>query len=238
MSIYAEIQKLEPGEWIELFELDATIIGGDVLRFHGYTRVGAIWWQGEEYSPWPIQVEGFAKLSDGQQPTPTLKVGDIDGSITALCLFLQGLAGARLTRRQTLGKYLDAANFPEGNPEADPTAELPPSCGSSSSPKSSGPSNSSRSRCPARWTLATRSSPAARSLPTYAGGSAEAATVAPSAAIRAAPCSTATTTRWPIRRSTSAAADCRRARRGSAPIILCRSARFRRRTSSGHDDGT
>ena len=126
MSIYAEIQKLEPGEWIELFELDATIIGGDVLRFHGYTRVGAIWWQGEEYSPWPIQVEGFAKLSDGQQPTPTLKVGDIDGSITALCLFLQGLAGARLTRRQTLGKYLDAANFPEGNPEADSTAELPP----------------------------------------------------------------------------------------------------------------
>lgn len=126
MSIQAEIQKLEPGKWVELFELDATPIGGDILRFHGYTQVGPIWWQGNEYSPWPIQVSGFARVSDGQQPSPTLKVGDIDGSITALCIFLADLVGARLTRHQTLGKFLDAANFPDGNPEADPAEELPP----------------------------------------------------------------------------------------------------------------
>ncbi len=126
MSIQADVQKLEPGEWVEVFELDATAIGGDVLCFHGYTQVGSIWWQGKEYSPWSIQVEGFARTGDGQQPTPTLRVGNVDGSISALCLFLADMVGAQLTRRQTLGKYLDARNFPGGNADAAPGEELPP----------------------------------------------------------------------------------------------------------------
>ena len=36
--ITSEIQGLAPGELVQLFELDATQIGGDVLRFHGYAR--------------------------------------------------------------------------------------------------------------------------------------------------------------------------------------------------------
>ena len=126
MSIQADIQKLEPGKLVELFDLDATAIGGDILRFHGHAQVGPIWWKGNEYSPWPIQVEGFARTGEGQQPTPTLRVGNVDGSISALCLFLADLVGSRLTRRQTLGKFLDAVNFPAGNPEADADEELPP----------------------------------------------------------------------------------------------------------------
>ena len=51
--ITADIQGLEPGEKVELFELDATGIGGDYFRFHGY-QTGEIWWQGKEYSAWPI----------------------------------------------------------------------------------------------------------------------------------------------------------------------------------------
>lgn len=126
MSIASDIQKLEPGALVELFELDATMQGGDVLRFHAHTQVGSIWWQGNEYSPWPIQAEGFARTGQGQQPAPTLSVGNVDGSISALCLFLNDLSGARLTRRQTLGKYLDAVNFVDGNPTADPSEELAP----------------------------------------------------------------------------------------------------------------
>ena len=126
MSIASDIQKLEPGALVELFELDATVQGGDVLRFHAHTQAGPIWWQGNEYSPWPIQAHGFARTGDGQQPSPTLSVGNVDGSISALCLFLNVISGARLTRRQTLGKYLDAANFAGGNPNADPDEELPP----------------------------------------------------------------------------------------------------------------
>jgi lambda family phage minor tail protein L len=124
--ITADIQGLEPGAKVELFELDATMItGGSLLRFHGYQQAGTIWWQGVEYTPWPIHAEGFAKTSEGQQPTPKLSAGNVDGSISALCITLDDLVGAKLTRHRTLGQYLDAANFDGGNASADPTQEFP-----------------------------------------------------------------------------------------------------------------
>lgn len=111
--ITADIQGLEPGARVELFELDATAIaGGGLLRFHGYQQAGTIWWQGVEYTAWPIKAEGFAKTSEGQQPTPKLSVGNVDGSISSLCILLDDLVGAKLTRHVTLGQYLDEANFP------------------------------------------------------------------------------------------------------------------------------
>lgn len=125
-KINYDIQTLEPGALIELFELDATGIGGDILRFHGHTQVGPIWWQGHEYQGWPIQAEGFARVGDAQQPTPTLTVGNVNGAISALCLALADMVGAKLSRMRTLGKYLDAANFSGGNPSADPDEQLPP----------------------------------------------------------------------------------------------------------------
>lgn len=77
MPITADIQKLEPGALVELFELDASEIGGAVQRFHGYMQVGAIHWQGKQYDPWSIQAEGFEQVGEGQQPSPTLRVGNI-----------------------------------------------------------------------------------------------------------------------------------------------------------------
>ena len=46
--------------------------------------------------------------------------------ISSLCVHLDDLVGARVVARRTLGRYLDAVNFPEGNPSADPREELPP----------------------------------------------------------------------------------------------------------------
>lgn len=43
-TIKGDIQQLEPGTLVELFEVDATAISGDVLRFHGYTQLGSMWW--------------------------------------------------------------------------------------------------------------------------------------------------------------------------------------------------
>lgn len=126
MTIAADIQELEPGARVELFELDASMItGGSLLRFHGYQQAGIITWQGKAYSAWPIEAEGFAKTSEGQQPTPKLSVGNVDGSISSLCILLDDMVGAKITRHITLGKYLDAVNFPGGNPSADPTQEFP-----------------------------------------------------------------------------------------------------------------
>jgi len=117
--ITADAQTLEPGGRVTVYELDASSFGADQLFFHQHLQSNVIWWQGQEYGAWPIEATGFARTGD-QPPTPRLKVGNIDGRITALCLLFDDLVGARLIRRQTLVKYLDAANFPEGNPTADP----------------------------------------------------------------------------------------------------------------------
>ncbi|WP_334037926.1 phage minor tail protein L [Burkholderia gladioli] len=126
MPITADAQLLEPGAEALLYTLDAEAIGGQVANFHGHMQAGVITWQGVEYAPWPIEADGFEATSSGTQPTPTLRVGNVDGSITALCLALDDLAGAVVTRRRTLVKYLDAVNFEEGNPAADPNEEFPP----------------------------------------------------------------------------------------------------------------
>lgn len=112
MSITSDIQQLEPGALIELFEVDCTAIGGDMLRFHGHLQSTSIWWQGNEYKPWPIQATGFEHTSDAQQPSPTLSVGNVNGTISALCVYLADMVGAKVRRHRTLTKYLDAVNFP------------------------------------------------------------------------------------------------------------------------------
>jgi len=122
--ITADAQQLEPGGRVTVYELDCTSFGADQLYFHQHLQTGVIWWQGQEYGAWPIEATGFERTSD-QPPNPRLRVSNIDGRIGALCLLFDDLAGARLIRRQTLVKYLDAANFPGGNPTADPGEHFP-----------------------------------------------------------------------------------------------------------------
>lgn len=126
-TITSEIQKLEPSAIIELFEMDATAFGGDLLRFHAGTnglRANLVW-QGNTYTAFPIQASGFDMSGNGQLPRPKLQVANVTGAITLLVLTYDDLLGAKITRKRTLAKYLDAVNFPGGtNPTADDTAEF------------------------------------------------------------------------------------------------------------------
>lgn len=141
MSLIKDIQLLQPGSEVLLFELDGSDWGADILRFHGHAiphspaelaaagvnadqlPAKSIWWQGNEYGAWPIQVEGIEANSDGTAVRPTISVGNVNGRITALCLAFDNLLEFKLTIRQTMRRYLDPVNFPGGNPDADPTEE-------------------------------------------------------------------------------------------------------------------
>ncbi|MGH8379246.1 phage minor tail protein L [Pseudomonas sp.] len=141
MSLISDIQTLAPGSEVLLFELDGSDFGADILRFHGHAiphspeelmaagvdadqlPAKPIWWQGNEYGAWPMQIEGIEANSDGTAVRPTLSVGNVNGRITALCLAFDNLLEFKLTIRQTLGRYLDAENFPSGSPDADPAEE-------------------------------------------------------------------------------------------------------------------
>lgn len=128
LKITSELQKLAPNAVIELYQLDTTNFGGIVYYFHAGTNglTQAVVWQGQEYVPYPIQVSGFEITAGGQIPRPKLVVSNVSGVITALVLAYQDLLGAKITRKRTMQKYLDAVNFAGGvNPDADPTAEFP-----------------------------------------------------------------------------------------------------------------
>lgn len=128
MTLKADIQKLAVGGMVEMFEVDLEPFGGTVLRFYaGVNFVGApLMWQSHTYNPWPVEAKGFAWES-GRPTRPQLIVANTEGVIGALCYQFQDFLHARVTRRKTLTKYLDASNFSGGvNPTADPTQEFPP----------------------------------------------------------------------------------------------------------------
>lgn len=127
-AITSEIQKLEPSAIVELFDIDSTSIGGSMLRVHAGTnglRANVVW-QGNTYTAFPMQATGFDFTGNGQLPRPKMVMSNVTGAITLLVLSYEDMLGAKVTRRRTLAKYLDAVNFTGGvNPTADPTAEFP-----------------------------------------------------------------------------------------------------------------
>lgn len=123
-----EIQSLEHSALIELFVIDSTKLGGGVSYFHaGVNNEGQpIVWQGIKYEPLPIESDGFDVSSQGVLPTPKLRAANVQGLFSAMAAELSGLVGAKVIRKRTFGRYLDAVNFKSGfNPEADPTHHYP-----------------------------------------------------------------------------------------------------------------
>jgi lambda family phage minor tail protein L len=133
-ALSAEFQLIAPSAIIELFELqlNTTQHGVDTLyRFHAGANSnanGEIVFDGESYMRLPIEATDFNWNGTGQLPRPKLSVSNLMGTITALLLSLpNGLEGAKVTRRRTQARYLDAVNFPGGvSPYTpDPLAEWP-----------------------------------------------------------------------------------------------------------------
>lgn len=121
MPITLDVQNPEVGELVELFELDATILGSQVFRFCSTVLSNQpVLWNSQSYAPVPVEAEGFERSSSGSLPRPKIRVFDAAGLLTAAIIEFGDLLGAKLTRHRTLRKYLD------GQAEADPTAMLPP----------------------------------------------------------------------------------------------------------------
>ncbi|HEM8210207.1 MULTISPECIES: phage minor tail protein L [Providencia] len=135
MNITSDVQKLEPGNRIQLVEIDGSEFDGPILRFHAYNlphteaeleaitddiRPKSIWWQGNEYAAWAYEIKGVAKNSDGSPTKPLLKVSNIDGLVSSLCLQFDDMVQAKVTIYETFSHYLDSRNYAEENPTANP----------------------------------------------------------------------------------------------------------------------
>tara|TARA_R100001443_G_C3325106_1_gene171028 strand:+ start:147 stop:701 length:555 start_codon:yes stop_codon:yes gene_type:complete len=117
----SELQKANPSAIIELFILELiTAIHGssNVYRFHSgrsQNNNASIVFAGQTYTALPIEASGF-EYNGKQLPRPKLSISNVLGTIsTILASLSMGLEGAKVTRRRTLLRYLDATNFPGGN---------------------------------------------------------------------------------------------------------------------------
>jgi lambda family phage minor tail protein L len=128
MGVRLDINQLAPLSIVEMFVLDTTPIGGaDIFYWHPGTTVAGtpIVWQGVTYQPFPTEASGFEVSSAGKLPRPTLRASNIGGALGVFVRSYDDMLGALVTRKRTLGKYLDAVNFSGGNPNADPDTHFP-----------------------------------------------------------------------------------------------------------------
>ena len=122
----SELQKINPSSIIELFtlELSSALHGSDTTyRFHAGSNdittggnPGDLIWDGDVYSKFPIQVDGFEyNAESGSLPRPTIVVANLLSSITSILIGVNNttagndLTGAKLTRIRTLVRYIDNA---------------------------------------------------------------------------------------------------------------------------------
>ena len=118
MSLQSVAQSFDPGPRVELFELDATGLGADmVLRWTPGPLDGIpVSFGGVSYAPVPVEAEGFEWSGKGSLPTPRLRVSNVTRAATGLVLAFDDLRGASVIRKVTFKRFLD------GQDEADGTA--------------------------------------------------------------------------------------------------------------------
>ena len=112
--ITADSQKLSPGNYIVLFQLDLRCFGGTVYYFTpSVYSTKVVRWRdinnppGQvDYTPWNIKAEGFEMSGQGTLPRPTLTIGNVNMALSSLVRQYQDLQGATLYRYRTLKHYL------------------------------------------------------------------------------------------------------------------------------------
>lgn len=114
-------QSLSPDAIIALFTLDATNVGGTILRFTASKETGGyVYFGGDSYIPIDISFEGLETSGVGAPPTPTVRISNTDGIVQSLLNTWGDLTGAMLYRRRTFARFLD------GHAEADSGAFFGP----------------------------------------------------------------------------------------------------------------
>ena len=118
-TIESAVQEFSPGNLVELYVVDLTVLGGGVTRWANAAHSDtAITFDGDIYTPIAIEVEGFEWNGRGAIPTPTIRIFPSDG-IKAAMLAYGDFIGGKLTRIKTFSRFLD------GQPDANPDERFP-----------------------------------------------------------------------------------------------------------------
>lgn len=114
MTIQQDLRKSAVGTVIELYILDLSPLGGEVMYLSPHANANtAIVFDGHEYIPMPIKGVNYEKSIAGAPPQPKLTVSNVTRLIQPYINAYQGLVGAKVTRFRTLDKYLDGGSSPD-----------------------------------------------------------------------------------------------------------------------------
>lgn len=112
-----ENQKLSTDPVVELFEFDASSLGGGVYRFYsGAVTDATLVWRANLFVPLPIEASGWEFSGKGSLPTPSIRVSNVHLLMSSIIQDVGDPLGATITRWVTYEKFLD------GESEADPNA--------------------------------------------------------------------------------------------------------------------
>ncbi len=121
-KIISDVNKLEPGDLIDLFELDMSTGTAPstepIFRWHSGINENyqEIVWQGNRYSSFPIEADGFEFSGKGAIPRPRLTVANITTLLSGVLSSYDDLVGSKVTRKRTFAKYLDPYCYIGGYP--------------------------------------------------------------------------------------------------------------------------
>ncbi len=113
-------QRLSGESLVSLYTIDATEIGAGVYRITNYTESDGspIRFGGLEFTPIPLQTEGWELISEGSMPRPVMRVSILSPVFNALIRGYDNGVGAVVMRQRTFARFLD------GHEDADSTAQF------------------------------------------------------------------------------------------------------------------
>ncbi len=111
-----ETQKLSTDPRVELFEFDATNLGGGVYRFYsGAPSDATLVWQTMLFVPLPVEANGWEFSGKGSLPTPVMRISNVHLLMSAIIANVGDPLGATITRWVTYEKFLDAGSSPDAD---------------------------------------------------------------------------------------------------------------------------
>lgn len=124
----ADVEGLDPGDIVHLYDLDLNPIGHNEHIYWTPSRQdgNSLWWKTKEYLSRPIMASGFKKSAVDKPAEPVLSVSNIDKGGYALLEEYDELLGAVLTRWTTFVHYLDKNLDGTVNPNANSSAAYLP----------------------------------------------------------------------------------------------------------------
>ncbi len=112
-DILERAASLAVGTLVEMFELDATALGGSLYRFtNSAVEADVVRFGGESYYPAQFEADGWAVTTRGTIPRPTVRLVPTPALLVAASM-LDDLRGAVVRRIRTLRQYLDDGETPD-----------------------------------------------------------------------------------------------------------------------------